>query len=53
MKLLRVGDLPMRGGPGVDSLTAEQKVIDRRARLVLSKELGHEREQITAVYCGR
>jgi hypothetical protein len=34
-------------------LTAEQKVIDREARLTISAELGHEREQVTAVYLGR
>ena len=34
-------------------LSADQKVIDRQARLTISRELGHEREQITAVYLGR
>jgi hypothetical protein len=27
--------------------------VDREARLTISAELGHEREQITAVYLGR
>ena len=30
-----------------------QKAADREARLTISRELGHEREQITAVYLGR
>ena len=35
------------------TLTAEQKAVDREARLTISAELGHEREQVTAVYLGR
>jgi len=44
---------PACGGPTSKQLTPEQKARDRAARLVISKELGHEREQITAVYLGR
>ena len=44
---------PAAGGPRSRALTAAQKVIDREARLTISRELGHEREQITAVYLGR
>ena len=44
---------PAAGGPTSKQLTADQKVIDREARLTISRELGHEREQITAVYLGR
>ena len=44
---------PAAGGPTSKQLSADQKVIDRQARLTLSRELGHEREQITAVYVGR
>lgn len=44
---------PAVGGPTSKQLTSEQKVLDRGARLIISKELGHEREQITAVYLGR
>ena len=44
---------PARGGPNHTQLTPEQKAIDRQVRLAISKELGHEREQITAVYLGR
>jgi site-specific recombinase XerD len=44
---------PACGGPTSKQLTPEQKALDRAARLTISKELGHEREQITAVYLGR
>ena len=39
---------PACGGPGSRELTAEQRAADRRARLLVSRELGHEREQITS-----
>ena len=44
---------PAAGGPTSKQLSPEQKVIDRQVRLTISRELGHEREQITAVYLGR
>ncbi|HEY8101639.1 MAG TPA: phage integrase N-terminal domain-containing protein [Burkholderiaceae bacterium] len=44
---------PAQGGPVSKQLTTEQKRIDKAARLTISKELGHERESITAVYLGR
>jgi site-specific recombinase XerC len=44
---------PIAGGPVSSSLTAPQRIVDRQARLVISQELGHEREQITTVYLGR
>ena len=44
---------PAACGPRSKELTREQKLIDRDARLTISRELGHEREQVTAVYCGR
>lgn len=44
---------PAAGGPSSRSLTPEQKALDQVARLAISAELGHEREQITAVYLGR
>ena len=44
---------PAAGGPRSRALTREQKRIDREARLIISTELGHEREQVTAIYCGR
>jgi site-specific recombinase XerD len=44
---------PACGGPTSKLLTPEQKARDRAVRLLISKELGHEREQITARYLGR
>ena len=44
---------PAAGGPSSRDLTPEQRELDRVARLTISAELGHEREQITAVYLGR
>ena len=43
---------PAAGGPVKTLLTQEQRALDREARLTISRELGHEREQITAAYCG-
>jgi len=44
---------PHAGGPKAADLTPEQKILDREARLAVSAELGHGREEITAVYLGR
>ena len=44
---------PAAGGPRSRELTREQKIVDREARLTISRELGHEREQVTGIYCGR
>jgi len=44
---------PHAGGPGKEALTPAQRQTDLRARLQVSQELGHVREQITAVYLGR
>jgi Phage integrase, N-terminal/Integrase len=46
-------DCPARGGPTSKQLTPKQKALDREARLAISREMGHNREQITAVYLGR
>jgi hypothetical protein len=46
-------ECPARGGPTSKQLTAKQKAIDREAREVISREKGHGREQVTAVYLGR
>jgi hypothetical protein len=40
---------PADGGPRSKDMTPEQRELDREARLTISAELGHEREQITAV----
>lgn len=44
---------PAAGGPTSKSLAPEQRELDREARITVSRELGHEREQVTAVYLGR
>ena len=44
---------PAAGGPRSKDMTADQRAVDREARLKISAELGHEREQITVVYLGR
>ena len=41
------------GGPTAKTLTPEQRDSDRQARITVSRELGHEREQITAAYLGK
>jgi integrase len=44
---------PHAGGPSKGKLSEAQRRRDQQARLTISKELGHVREQITAVYLGR
>jgi len=44
---------PHAGGPSKGALTGIQRQSDHKARLTISTELGHVREQITAVYIGR
>jgi len=44
---------PAAGGKTTAELTAEERQADLVARLQISQELGHEREQITAIYLGR
>jgi len=44
---------PAAGGPISKTLSAEQREKDHQVRLIISREMGHEREQITAVYLGR
>lgn len=44
---------PAAGGPTSKELTEEQKQKDKEVRLLISEELGHHRESITAVYLGR
>jgi site-specific recombinase XerC len=44
---------PANQGPTSKQLTQEQKQTDLKARLIISKEMGHTREQITATYLGR
>lgn len=42
---------PAAGGPNHRALTSEQRTIDSDARQIISRELGHERIAIVAVYC--
>lgn len=44
---------PAAGGKTSKELTSEEKNQDHQVRVQISRELGHEREQITAVYLGR
>jgi hypothetical protein len=43
---------PAAGGPKASELSPAQRDADNLARLEISQELGHERAQITAIYCG-
>jgi len=44
---------PAAGGPTVKGLTPGQRLIDRKARLTISGELGHERIQVVGIYLGK
>jgi hypothetical protein len=44
---------PNNGGPRSKELTIEQRALNEKARALISAELGHSRESITAVYLGR
>ena len=44
---------PAAGGPVASSLNTTQRQQDHQVRLTISRELGHAREQISAVYLGR
>lgn len=44
---------PASGGKTSKELSIEEKEKDRSARLIISAELGHNRESITAIYLGR
>jgi integrase len=43
---------PVAGGPATKSLSEEQRALDRGARETISRELGHDRISISAVYLG-
>lgn len=43
---------PISGGPAYATLTRQQQDVDRRARLLVSQELGHARIEITNAYLG-
>lgn len=44
---------PADGGPATRFLDQDQRALDKAARAVISSELGHNREAISAVYLGR
>ncbi|MCH8256611.1 MAG: integrase domain-containing protein [Proteobacteria bacterium] len=44
---------PAAGGPATLALTLDQRALNKKARVTISQELGHNREAITAVYLGR
>jgi integrase len=44
---------PANGGRTSKQLAAADKQADKEARLTLSKEMGHFREQVTSIYLGR
>ena len=44
-------EAPINGGPSSKQLTAEQKKLDRQARLIVSAELGHQRVEVVRNYC--
>jgi hypothetical protein len=44
---------PAAGGPSMKSLTPAQRIEDAKARQTISRELGHERPAIVAIYCGK
>jgi integrase len=46
-------DAPINGGPQSKQLTRAEKRVDYRARMILTEQLGHGREQITVNYLGR
>jgi hypothetical protein len=43
---------PVAGGPAAKSLREAQRALDRGARETISRELGHERISVSAVYLG-
>ena len=44
---------PAAGGPSGSALSATERSLDRQARLVISRELGHERLAVVNVYLGQ
>ena len=44
---------PVAGGPKTGSLSKQDRQIDKAARLKISHELGHVREEVLAIYVGR
>jgi hypothetical protein len=45
-------EVPLAGGPAAKALHDKQRALDRGARQTISRELGHDRISISAVYLG-
>ncbi len=45
--------VPAAGGPSVRTLSDTQRTQDTGARQIISRELGHERLQVTSIYLGK
>lgn len=45
-------ECPKRGGKLASDMTADERTLDRLARLTVSQELGHNREDVTNNYLG-
>lgn len=43
---------PAAGGPTRAQLTTEQRAVDREARMQITAELGHGRQQVVSIYLG-
>lgn len=43
---------PIAGGKSRHEMTKEERVVDMRARMIISSELGHSRIAITKIYLG-
>ncbi len=46
-------ECPVKGGPRKKDMSSEDQKKDFEVRMAISRELGHGREEITAVYLGR
>ena len=44
---------PLAGGPNRSALSKDERVLDEKARGVISRELGHDRTSITRIYLGK
>ena len=47
------GGHQLAGGPATKSLTNDQRALNLKARVTISRELGHNREEVSKVYLGR
>ena len=46
-------DAPAAGGPSRGKLSKDQRQVDYDARMTISRELGHSRENVTIIYLSR